>query len=70
MACSLVRRVGFVPMPHSTQVPRETDGVGHLPGYVPDPLFRKPASRRPLCRTPSITLLVGADALQERMRCA
>ena len=36
-----VRRVGFVPMPHhNAETPvEELDGVGHIPGYVPDPLF-------------------------------
>ena len=38
-----VRRVGFVPVAHhNTPVladPLETDGLGHVPGFVPDPLF-------------------------------
>ncbi len=36
-----VRRVGSVPVPHqNTGVPDdEVDGLEHLPGYVPDPLF-------------------------------
>ncbi len=36
-----VRRVGYVPLQHhNTDVPlEELDGVGHIPGYVPDPLF-------------------------------
>lgn len=36
-----VRRVGCVPVPHhNTQIPRDAlDGVGYIPGYVPDPLF-------------------------------
>lgn len=38
-----VRRVGFVPMPHhNTPIlsdPLDTDGLGRIPGYVPDPLF-------------------------------
>ncbi len=35
------RRVGCVPVPHhNTNTPAdELDGVGHVPGYVPDPLF-------------------------------
>jgi len=39
-----VRSVGYVPMPHrNTETPdEETDGLGHIPGYVPDPLFRSP----------------------------
>ena len=37
----LVRRVGYVPMPHlNTQVPpAEIEGLEYLPGYVPDPLL-------------------------------
>lgn len=36
-----IRRVGYVPMPHlNTDCPMdETDGVGHIPGMAPDPLF-------------------------------
>ncbi|HJN16021.1 MAG TPA: DUF4091 domain-containing protein [Armatimonadota bacterium] len=36
-----IRRVGHVTVPHhNTDTPvRERDGVGHIPGYVPDPLF-------------------------------
>ncbi len=38
-----VRRVGYVPVRrHNTPVsddPLETDGLGHIPGYVPDVLF-------------------------------
>ncbi|QDT54744.1 hypothetical protein Pan44_27800 [Caulifigura coniformis] len=36
-----VRRVGFVPMPqHDTDTPLdEIEGIGHVPGLVPDPLF-------------------------------
>lgn len=36
-----IRRVGFVPLPHfNTHVPdEERDGVGRIPGLVPDPLF-------------------------------
>jgi len=36
-----VRRVGCVPVPHhNTETPKdELDGVGAIPGYVPDPLF-------------------------------
>ncbi|HEX2950055.1 MAG TPA: glycoside hydrolase domain-containing protein, partial [Armatimonadota bacterium] len=36
-----VRRVGYVPMPHfNTETPlTELEGVGYLPGLVPDPLF-------------------------------
>ena len=38
-----VRRVGCVPMPHhnlpAEQVPADCDGIGQVPGFVPDPLF-------------------------------
>ncbi len=36
-----IRRVGYVPLPHfNTETPLdELDGVGHVPGLVPDPLF-------------------------------
>jgi Domain of unknown function (DUF4091) len=36
-----IRRVGYVPMPHrTTDVPdSEEDGIGFIPGLVPDPLF-------------------------------
>jgi hypothetical protein len=36
-----VRRVGYVPVPHhnTDTPPEELDGIGHLPGYVPDPLW-------------------------------
>ena len=35
-----LRRVGYVPMPHhNTATPdEELDGLGHIPGHVPDPL--------------------------------
>jgi hypothetical protein len=47
-----VRRVGFVPMRHlDTDVPLdETEGVGHVPGLVPDPLY------------PEETCLVGPES--------
>ncbi len=35
-----VRRVGFVPMAHhNTDDDPEYDGIGHIPGLVPDPLY-------------------------------
>ena len=39
--CLRVRRVGCVPVPHfNTATPEdELDGLGHIPGYVPDVLF-------------------------------
>jgi hypothetical protein len=43
----IIRRVGRVPVPHhNTGTPtEELDGVGHIPGYVPDPLFPEAATR-------------------------
>jgi len=37
----LARRVGYVPLPHHTTnvPPEEQDGLGFVPGLVPDPLF-------------------------------
>jgi hypothetical protein len=37
----VVRRVGYVPVSHHTcdTDEGELDGLGHIPGYVPDPLF-------------------------------
>ena len=37
----MLRRVGCVPVPHHNTgtPPEERDGAGHIPGYVPDPLF-------------------------------
>jgi len=42
-----VRRVGCVPVPHhNTATPvDELDGVGHIPGYVPDVLFDDAATQ-------------------------
>lgn len=36
-----IRRVGYVPVAHhnTSTGESELDGVGHIPGYVPDPLF-------------------------------
>lgn len=36
-----IRRVGCVPMPHlnTNSLEGETDGIGHIPGMAPDPLF-------------------------------
>jgi hypothetical protein len=36
-----VRLVGLVPLPHFMPTPRpaEIDGIGHVPGLVPDPLY-------------------------------
>lgn len=38
-----IRRIGYVPVPHfNVHAPvGEVDGLGHIPGYVPDPLFNE-----------------------------
>lgn len=46
-----IRKVGYVPVPHhNTPVledPLEMDGLGHIPGLVPDPLFDESAFTLP-----------------------
>jgi Domain of unknown function (DUF4091) len=65
----LVRRVGYVPMPHhNTETPlEELDGVGHIPGFVPDPLYpEQMASLGPFeSHAFWITVVVPADARPE-----
>ncbi|MGC9360627.1 MAG: hypothetical protein ACP5G7_09685, partial [Anaerolineae bacterium] len=41
-----IRRVGYVPMPHLSTQTEATDleGLGHVPGLVPDPLFPEQGS--------------------------
>ena len=61
-----VRRADLVPLPHfATDTPRdELDGVGHVPGFVPDPLVpTRVLSLAPLeSRSFWIDLCVPADA--------
>ena len=61
-----VRRVGYVPLQQlNTDVPLdETDGVGHIPGLAPDPLFPDPTAHvGPAANgTFWITLSIPADA--------
>jgi hypothetical protein len=59
-----VRRVGFVPMAHhNTQTPSaELDGLGHVPGFVPDPLFDESSAAVP----PGETVAFWVDLLVER----
>ncbi len=49
------RRVGYVPVRHhNTPVeahPRDIEGLGHIPGYVPDPLFDEDTVLLPACET-------------------
>ena len=42
-----VRRVGFVPFPHFAlnTDPSELDGIGFLPGFVPDPLYPEDSTK-------------------------
>ena len=44
-----VRRVGYVPVRHhNTDTPaEELDGLGDIPGYVPDPLFDEQTLKLP-----------------------
>lgn len=59
-----VRRVGYVPMRHhNTPIDEDTDGIGHIPGYVPDPLFDEDALLLPTGETHAfwITIRPGAD---------
>ena len=60
-----VRRVGYVPMPHfnADTPPEETDGVGHLPGWAPDPLLPETRLEAGARETNAfwITVRVGAD---------
>lgn len=61
-----VRRVGCVPVPHhNTATPvDELDGVGHIPGYVPDILFDDAEARVAPGEVQSfwVTVRVPADA--------
>lgn len=61
-----VRRVGYVPFPHFTldTDPVELDGLGVLPGLVPDPLYPEAAARVSSQETQPfwITLRIPADA--------
>ncbi|MFO7900459.1 MAG: DUF4091 domain-containing protein [Planctomycetota bacterium] len=61
-----VRRVGCVPVPHhNTETPAsELDGVGHIPGFVPDPLFPESAALIPPNQAAAfwITVRVPEDA--------
>lgn len=48
-----IRRVGYVPMRHrNTWKPaEEIDGMEHIPGFVPDPLFEEQSVYMPFCET-------------------
>ena len=57
-----VRRVGFVPVPHHNtpvlQDPLDNDGIGHIPGFVPDPLFDADSMLLPQFETNAFWLTV------------
>ncbi|HWQ91577.1 MAG TPA: hypothetical protein VN673_07885, partial [Clostridia bacterium] len=61
-----IRLVGLVPMPHLTPHTdaKELEGVGHLPGLVPDPLWHTSDALIGLAESRSfwVTLHVPADA--------
>jgi hypothetical protein len=62
----LARRVGYVSMAHhNTATPHdELDGIGHIPGYVPDPLYPDQSVTLGPLETHAfwITVVVPADA--------
>jgi len=60
-----IRRVGYVPVRHhNTPVDEDSEGVGMIPGYVPDPLFDTDSIELPAGETHAfwITLQPDADA--------
>ncbi len=59
-----VRRVGYVPVPHfNVHAPlHEIDGAGHIPGYVPDPLFPDAAIHAGPYETHAFWITVHAPA--------
>ncbi len=50
-----IRRTGYVPIPHHNiplaENPLDRDGIGHIPGYVPDPLFEESKAQLPSLET-------------------
>lgn len=69
-----VRRVGFVPMPHHNTLiirdPQDTDGLGRIPGFVPDPLFDESEFSLPQSETNAFwfTVMPSAGAEPGRHR--
>ncbi|UCC68101.1 MAG: DUF4091 domain-containing protein [Armatimonadota bacterium] len=67
-----VRRVGYVSVPHhNTDTPAdELDGLGHIPGYVPDPLLPESTAHAGPHETNAfwITVRVPADASPKSYR--
>lgn len=64
-----VRRVGYVPVPHhNTPVlpdPLETEGLGHIPGFSPDPLFDEETFALPQDETHAFWMTVRPAAKAE-----
>ncbi|NLG29058.1 MAG: hypothetical protein GX557_14200, partial [Chloroflexi bacterium] len=61
-----IRRVGYVPVPHHN-VPimptaADTEGLGRIPGYVPDPLFDEDALLLPTGETHAFWVTVQPSA--------
>jgi hypothetical protein len=61
---ALVRRVGYVPVPHFNLGTEEAeqDGVGHIPGLVPDPLFPESETCLGMLETQSFWINVDVPA--------
>ena len=59
------RRVGYVPVRHhNTPIevdPLDVDGLGHLPGYAPDPLFDEDEVLLPACETHAFWMTVKPE---------
>ena len=64
-----VRRVGVVPVLHHNRPENESstdiDGVGHIPGYVPDPLFDESSILLPTGETHSFWVTVCPFSARE-----
>jgi hypothetical protein len=60
-----VRRVGYVPLLHHNipieQTSTDTDGLGYIPGYVPDPLFDEDSIFLPPAETHAFWINVRPD---------
>ena len=73
-----VRRVGYVPIrSHNTPIetdPRDVDGAGQIPGYVPDPLFEETELLLPARETHAFWVMVvpkrGADPGRYKIKVA
>ncbi len=60
-----VRRIGYVPVRHLNlpveKTPLDQDGVGRIPGYVPDPLFEEDSFLLPPQETHAFWITVRPD---------